>query len=301
MHCRLCLCRLRYDNVSACVLLLASLPTIFVIVVPPLPTLSFVPVLLIAPRMASNSSSKKNKGRHKIEMKKMMKESNLQVTFSKRRGGLFKKASELSTLCGVELALIVFSPGNKAYSFGHPSVEALIKSFTEGGGPPHLDAATVHFTTEAHDELNTLLAKINEEIEAERKQLQEMNRWRKEAEAKWWWAAPVGEMSVPKLKQYKVALEKLKKTVTCHFEKLRINKDPVTVGNYTPNNMMRLPVHVPMQVSLPIFFSSLFQNSQMHNHHQAFQDEIPYHQFYSYTAMLQQGGGSSFEPYTRHN
>ncbi|KAL1355448.1 hypothetical protein HN51_007483 [Arachis hypogaea] len=251
--------------------------------------------------MASNSSSKKNKGRHKIEMKKMMKESNLQVTFSKRRGGLFKKASELSTLCGVELALIVFSPGNKAYSFGHPSVEALIKSFTEGGGPPHLDAATVHFTTEAHDELNTLLAKINEEIEAERKQLQEMNRWRKEAEAKWWWAAPVGEMSVPKLKQYKVALEKLKKTVTCHFEKLRINKDPVTVGNYTPNNMMRLPVHVPMQVSLPIFFSSLFQNSQMHNHHQAFQDEIPYHQFYSYTAMLQQGGGSSFEPYTRHN
>lgn len=59
-------------------------------------------------------------------MKKIEKKSSLQVAFSKRRGGLFRKATELSVLCGVEIAILVKSPAGKLYSFGHPSVEALI-------------------------------------------------------------------------------------------------------------------------------------------------------------------------------
>ncbi|KAL7236351.1 hypothetical protein ACSBR1_019601 [Camellia fascicularis] len=43
--------------------------------------------------------------------------------FSKRRSGLFKKASELSIPCGAEVGIIVFSPGKQAYSFGHPIVD----------------------------------------------------------------------------------------------------------------------------------------------------------------------------------
>ncbi|KAL0335325.1 UNVERIFIED_CONTAM: Agamous-like MADS-box protein [Sesamum radiatum] len=58
-------------------------------------------------------------------MAKMENESNLQVTFSKRRVGLFKKASELCTLTGSEAAVVVFSPGNKAHSFGHPDVHTV--------------------------------------------------------------------------------------------------------------------------------------------------------------------------------
>jgi len=62
-------------------------------------------------------------------MKKMSNESNLQVTFSKRRSGLFKKASELCTLCGAYVALIIFSPGEKVLSFGHPNVETVINRY----------------------------------------------------------------------------------------------------------------------------------------------------------------------------
>ncbi|CAI0428623.1 unnamed protein product [Linum tenue] len=40
-----------------------------------------------------------------------------QVTFSKRKGGLLKKARELSVLCDVEVALIVFSAGGKLFEF----------------------------------------------------------------------------------------------------------------------------------------------------------------------------------------
>ncbi|KAF5729935.1 agamous-like MADS-box protein AGL62 [Tripterygium wilfordii] len=87
------------------------------------------------------------KGRQKIEMKKMTNENNLQVTFSKRRNGVFKKACELSTLCGVEAAIIVFSPGKKAFSFGNPSVEAVVDRFLTGNHPPALGAAQL---VEAH-------------------------------------------------------------------------------------------------------------------------------------------------------
>jgi len=81
---------------------------------------------------------KKSKGRQKIEMVKMKNESNLQVTFSKRRSGLFKKASELCTLCGAEVAIVVFSPGRKVFSFGHPNVDSVIDRFINNNPlPPH--------------------------------------------------------------------------------------------------------------------------------------------------------------------
>ena len=54
------------------------------------------------------------KGRQKVPIVKMETMSHLQVTFSKRRNGLFKKASELCTLTEAEIALVVFSPGQKA-------------------------------------------------------------------------------------------------------------------------------------------------------------------------------------------
>ncbi|KAL0407485.1 UNVERIFIED_CONTAM: Agamous-like MADS-box protein [Sesamum latifolium] len=79
------------------------------------------------------NSSKKTMGRRKIEMKKIEKKTNLQVTFSKRRTGLFKKAGELSVLCGAEIAILVQSPAGKIFSFGNPSVESVLGRFQTGG------------------------------------------------------------------------------------------------------------------------------------------------------------------------
>ncbi|XP_047940961.1 MADS-box transcription factor 23-like [Salvia hispanica] len=74
-----------------------------------------------------NSNGKKTLGRRKIPMRKIEKKSSLQVAFSKRRGGLFRKAAELSILCGAEIAILVQSPSQKLYAFGSPSdVAALI-------------------------------------------------------------------------------------------------------------------------------------------------------------------------------
>lgn len=56
-------------------------------------------------------------GRRKLEIKRIEDKSSRQVTFSKRRNGLIKKARELSILCDVEVALLVFSSHGRLYEF----------------------------------------------------------------------------------------------------------------------------------------------------------------------------------------
>ncbi|ESR34586.1 hypothetical protein CICLE_v10006958mg [Citrus x clementina] len=67
----------------------------------------------------------KTRGRQKIEIKKIENEDDRMITFSKRRSGIHKKASELVTLTGAEIGIVVFSPSGKPFSFGHPSLEAV--------------------------------------------------------------------------------------------------------------------------------------------------------------------------------
>ncbi|CAN1274318.1 Agamous-like MADS-box protein AGL104 [Linum perenne] len=50
-------------------------------------------------------------------MKRIENTTNRQVTFSKRRNGLIKKAYELSVLCDVDVALIMFSPSGRLSFF----------------------------------------------------------------------------------------------------------------------------------------------------------------------------------------
>jgi MADS-box transcription factor len=57
-------------------------------------------------------------GRGRVELKRIENKINRQVTFSKRRNGLLKKAYELSVLCDAEIALIIFSSRGKLSEFG---------------------------------------------------------------------------------------------------------------------------------------------------------------------------------------
>lgn len=55
--------------------------------------------------------------REKIQIRKIDNTTARQVTFSKRRRGLFKKAEELSILCDAEVALIIFSATGKLFVY----------------------------------------------------------------------------------------------------------------------------------------------------------------------------------------
>ncbi|KAL0422050.1 UNVERIFIED_CONTAM: Agamous-like MADS-box protein [Sesamum latifolium] len=106
-------------------------------------------------------------------MVKIENETNLQVTFSKRRAGLFKKASELSTLCGAETALLVFSPGNKVHSFGHPNVEAILRE---------------------------------NQLELEQKRAIELDQVRKDGQSQQWYPSAINELDYRQLDRLKTAL-----------------------------------------------------------------------------------------------
>ncbi|KAM0936084.1 putative transcription factor MADS-type1 family [Dioscorea sansibarensis] len=56
-------------------------------------------------------------GRGKIEIRRIEDSSSRQVTFSKRRNGLLKKAKELGILCDAEIGLIVFSSTGRLYDY----------------------------------------------------------------------------------------------------------------------------------------------------------------------------------------
>ncbi|KAG4958992.1 hypothetical protein JHK87_035625 [Glycine soja] len=56
-------------------------------------------------------------GRVKLEIKRIENPTNRQVTFSKRRNGLIKKAYELSILCDIDIAVIMFSPSGRVNHF----------------------------------------------------------------------------------------------------------------------------------------------------------------------------------------
>ncbi|CAK9163807.1 unnamed protein product, partial [Ilex paraguariensis] len=55
--------------------------------------------------------------RQRVEIRRIDNLTARQVTFSKRRKGLFKKAKELSVLCDAEIALIVFSATGKIFDY----------------------------------------------------------------------------------------------------------------------------------------------------------------------------------------
>ncbi|KAI3922184.1 hypothetical protein MKX01_005873 [Papaver californicum] len=65
--------------------------------------------------------------REKIQIKKIDNATARQVTFSKRRRGLFKKAEELSILCDADVALLVFSSTGKLFEYSSSSMKGIIE------------------------------------------------------------------------------------------------------------------------------------------------------------------------------
>ncbi|KAF5463048.1 hypothetical protein F2P56_018997 [Juglans regia] len=60
-------------------------------------------------------------GRGKIEIKMIENRTNRQVTYSKRRNGIFKKAQELTVLCDAKVSLIMFSTSRKLHEYTSPN------------------------------------------------------------------------------------------------------------------------------------------------------------------------------------
>lgn len=78
------------------------------------------------------------RGRKKIKLVKMKKDSNSSYFFKKKIRSFFQssqaflKTCELCTLCDAVIGMIVFSPCQKVFSFGNPDIKSFIDRFNNG-------------------------------------------------------------------------------------------------------------------------------------------------------------------------
>ena len=69
-------------------------------------------------------------GRKKISIARISDERNRQVTFTKRKFGLMKKAYELSVLCDCEISVIIFNSHNKLFQYASTDMDKVLLKYT---------------------------------------------------------------------------------------------------------------------------------------------------------------------------
>ncbi|XP_074263234.1 MADS-box protein SOC1 [Silene latifolia] len=146
--------------------------------------------------------------RGKTQMKRIENATSRQVTFSKRRNGLLKKAFELSVLCDAEVALIIFSPRGKLYEFASSSMQESIGRYQRHVRESQPDREkSMEEDLQNMKEEAAILAKKVETMEASKRKLLGEN---------------IGECSLEELQQLENQLEK-------SVNKIRSRKNQVYV------------------------------------------------------------------------
>ncbi|CAL8999808.1 unnamed protein product [Prunus brigantina] len=152
-------------------------------------------------------------GTRKINIKKINNKNYLKATFSKRRRGLFSKATDLCCLSGAQIAIITFSPGNKPFLFGNPSAKAVLDRFLG-----EQDSCT---SDDHHEEGHgsTPEDSDHEDLDALREESSEIEDVMDEDRVNFWWDEPIDdELGLYELQKYKGLLEALKENVASKLD-----------------------------------------------------------------------------------
>lgn len=167
---------------------------------------------------------KKTRGRQKIEMKLIPDKEDRVITFSKRKSGIFKKASEISIMCGAKVLFILFSPVGKAYSFGHPSVKSVADKFhgnEESERKQIRDILETHLNNRLENQVvhHQLIKSEIEAINGQVSALADVNNFQN----KGWWEVNVNEInSKQELEQMLKSVKDLQAALSHHFENLKL-------------------------------------------------------------------------------
>ncbi|KAL0323995.1 UNVERIFIED_CONTAM: Agamous-like MADS-box protein [Sesamum calycinum] len=180
-------------------------------------------------------------------MRRIESQDDLYATFSKRRLGLYKKASELSTLCGVDIGVIIFSPTNNPYSFFHPSMESVVERYRNPDQPPTDLARIVEGHTRTRiEQLNKRLDEVldmKEQIKEREKYLDEVDKTR----PKGWWEQPVESLNAQQVKEWKAWFGELHARVTSRIQEL-------TNGGSGSGSLANAPIFPDPPSSVPSMF-----------------------------------------------
>ncbi|KAK0579759.1 hypothetical protein LWI29_031005 [Acer saccharum] len=180
----------------------------------------------------------KQKGKQAIEIKKIENENDRMVTFSKRKSGIFKKASEIAILTGAEVGVVIFSESGKPHSFGSPSIKAVSNRF-QGVNPPPYDITNHFAEAQRQDRIaglnrkqNSLLHQITAEKDLE-KRIKEVT---KEKKTQGWWEAPIDDKNMKQLRQMEATLEEIRKTLQSKLDQKKLARGGASSSLLPPVN-----------------------------------------------------------------
>ncbi|KAI9097809.1 hypothetical protein K1719_025580 [Acacia pycnantha] len=96
-------------------------------------------------------------GRGKLEIKRIENSSNRQVTYSKRKNGILKKAKEITVLCDARVSLIIFAASGKMHEYISPSTTLIdiLERYQKTSGKRLWDAK--------HEDLNSEIDRLKKE------------------------------------------------------------------------------------------------------------------------------------------
>lgn len=147
----------------------------------------------------------------------------LEAAFSKRQSALFKKASELCALYTVEIAIILFSPSGMPFSFGHPSVGAVLDRFENPKAYGNTASQQVQTNgDQTLDELNKQYADVLERLKVAKKRAKKLQHVK---------PLDIDNLSFEQLMVYKMALTDLKEKL----DKRRMEIMALEASSSTPS------------------------------------------------------------------
>ncbi|GER30055.1 MADS-box transcription factor family protein [Striga asiatica] len=214
-----------------------------------------------------------SRGRQRIPMRRIENQDDLYATFSKRRRGLFKKAGELSTLCGASTGIIVFSPTNNPFSFWHPSIQPVIQRFRNPTLPIDDLTRSIEDNTEGRlRNHNTRLDEVLDEKDITLQREKQMDEIDQSREKNWWEQTPVESLNQDQLKEWTAWFEDfLSKARTIVNEKVEKSNSIVVQQQNASSSSIVVSIGQMVRPSQPPNpqIQPPFNPSQFYHHHLA--------------------------------
>ncbi|XP_057532995.1 agamous-like MADS-box protein AGL61 [Amaranthus tricolor] len=164
----------------------------------------------------------RSNGRRRIPIATITDPTKKHVTFSKRRVGLFKKASELCALCGVHMAVVTFSERGKLFCFGHPSLDDIMNRYISYQSCFIKEQDGYELVDEQNRQHKEIRKRIDEEKKLSDHYIENPETYEQDKEVCrcWWEETNINEMGLDELEEFQACLMELRTNVVAKVDQL---------------------------------------------------------------------------------